>query len=239
MAPAACVVAAAAASSLLLAAALAAASSGSSGHAVQYVLANTTWGAVRGQVANGTQVWKGVRYAAPASGALRWAAPQPPAPWTGVADALDFAPGCLQNSHNRDTPAEESEDCLFVNVWSPLEAPGPQGWPVMVFIHGGGYFEVSAASCRWGPGCVASWRWPESPSSTGRWLPAAVRRLVSVQLVEHCGCDAQLPLGRVWFSRDGHADGQLRPGGPASSAAMGSRQRGGVWRRAGPGHCVW
>lgn len=85
-------------------------------------------------------VYRGVPYAAPPVGALRWAAPQPVAPWTGVRKADTFGPQCMQppvfSDIVFDRPA--SEDCLYLNVWSAARDPGAK-MPVMVWIHGGGY----------------------------------------------------------------------------------------------------
>ncbi len=90
-------------------------------------------------------VFKGIPFAAPPVGELRWKAPQPPIPWEGVKQADRFAPACPQEPYvNRDAteypllPLEESEDCLYLNIWTPALKPG-ENLPVAVFIHGGGY----------------------------------------------------------------------------------------------------
>ena len=65
--------------------------------------------------------WKGVRYAAPPIGDLRWRAPEPPEPWTDVADATRFGPVCPQPVDPRipiDLGAPQGEDCLTLNVWA-------------------------------------------------------------------------------------------------------------------------
>lgn len=99
---------------------------------------------------NGTWAWKGVRYAQPPVGALRWRAPVDPAPWTGVRAADSFGPACLQigrmfgpGANNRfdETIATTmgqplgSEDCLTLNIWRP--ATSDSKLPVLLFIHGG------------------------------------------------------------------------------------------------------
>lgn len=99
---------------------------------------------------NGTWAWKGVRYAQPPVGALRWRAPLDPAPWTGVRVADSFGPACLQigrmfgpGANNRfdETIATTmgqplgSEDCLTLNIWRP--ATSDSKLPVLLFIHGG------------------------------------------------------------------------------------------------------
>ncbi len=93
----------------------------------------TTTGAVCGIVVNGDSEWLGIPYAAPPVGALRWASPQPPVPWTATLAATAFGDSCLTGPDS----ATSSEDCLFLNVWRP---PGADHMPVMVHIHGGGFF---------------------------------------------------------------------------------------------------
>ena len=96
----------------------------------------TTNGPVRG-LANGTvDEYLGIPYAAPPVGALRWQPPQPAARWSGVRDATQFAPHCPQPP----TPfgqASMSEDCLFLNVFTPSHTEAGSHFPVMVWIHGG------------------------------------------------------------------------------------------------------
>lgn len=102
---------------------------------------DTDVGPVRGLDDGQVQVWKGIRYAAPPVGDLRWRAPQPPEPWTEVADALTF--GSVSPQPQSPIPLgagiETSEDCLFLNVWSPSGAGSGAGKPVMVWVHGGAY----------------------------------------------------------------------------------------------------
>ena len=96
-------------------------------------------GALRGYVQDGVKIFKGVPYAQPPVGALRWRPPQPAAAWTGVRAAQAFGSDCMQNRAGWDdtqTSLPVSEDCLTLNVWSPDKAAGA---PVMVWIHGGGY----------------------------------------------------------------------------------------------------
>lgn len=91
-------------------------------------------GALRGAAAGGTFTYKGVPYAAPPVGELRWRAPEPHACWSGERDATQFGPECPQLDEGA---VVGDEDCLTLNVWAPAAPPSPPA-PVMVFIHGGG-----------------------------------------------------------------------------------------------------
>jgi len=106
---------------------------------------NTKSGPVKGAIsADGkVRVFKGIPYAAPPVGALRWKAPQPVAPWTTVREATSFGARCMQGNVFGDMNFRDSgpsEDCLYLNVWSPVPAMKKQPpLPVMVWIYGGGY----------------------------------------------------------------------------------------------------
>lgn len=96
-------------------------------------------GTVLGTRAADTLVFKGIPYAAPPVGPLRWKAPQPAASWKGVRDARSFGAACPQGAEHKEPWAQVgamSEDCLFLNVWRPAR---PGRYPVMVFLHGGGF----------------------------------------------------------------------------------------------------
>jgi para-nitrobenzyl esterase len=100
----------------------------------------TNSGAVRGSSDKKTNtcVWRGIPYAAAPVGELRWKAPQPTPAWSGTRDALKFGDRCMQRELTPGIPGPKniSEDCLFLNIWRPAK----QGkFPVMVWIHGGGY----------------------------------------------------------------------------------------------------
>lgn len=91
----------------------------------------------------GVRLFRGIPYAAPPIGNLRWRAPQPVVPWQGVKRADDFSPVCMQLPTNtegnawREGLTPVSEDCLYLNIWTPARSAADR-LPVMVFIHGGG-----------------------------------------------------------------------------------------------------
>lgn len=89
-------------------------------------------------------VYKGIPFAAPPVGALRWRPPQPVQPWSGVRAADEFAPACMQTgvSMPGETPPVTSEDCLYLNIWAP---PAKLPRAVLVWIYGGGFFNGSAS----------------------------------------------------------------------------------------------
>ncbi|WP_343232239.1 carboxylesterase family protein, partial [Mycolicibacterium sp. CBMA 361] len=103
-------------------------------------IAQTTAGALRGTTEGGVHVWRGVGYAAQPVGALRFRAPQPLTPWSGIRDAIDHGPIPPQGKSfvggGRDDPKMRDEACLTVTVWSP-DATG--SLPVMVWIPGGAF----------------------------------------------------------------------------------------------------
>lgn len=104
------------------------------------IIAETNSGKVTGTLSGGVRIWKGIPFAAPPVSALRWRAPQPPAPWAGLRQATDYGNDCMQIPVATDAAplgATPDEDCLYLNVWSP-EGSGDLR-PVMVWIHGGGF----------------------------------------------------------------------------------------------------
>ena len=85
--------------------------------------------------------YKGIPYAAPPTGDLRWKPPQPAKPWKGIRVARDYSAICPQPPI---MPGRQSEDCLSLNVWTPARSASEK-LPVMVWIHGGG-FQIGASS---------------------------------------------------------------------------------------------
>jgi para-nitrobenzyl esterase len=98
----------------------------------------TDAGAVSGTTGNGVAVYRGIPYAAPPTGDLRWRPPAAVQPWTGVRNSTQYGAACPQPpSTDMKVLQEMNEDCLFLNVWTP--AGTDEGLPVMVFIHGGSW----------------------------------------------------------------------------------------------------
>lgn len=101
----------------------------------------------------GVTVFKGIPYAAPPVGPLRWKPPQPHAKWAGVRPATRFGASCVQVINPEEKPWTHefiphdavSEDCLFVNVWTPAVRASEKR-AVLVFVHGGGNIEGSGSA---------------------------------------------------------------------------------------------
>ena len=104
-------------------------------------VASTRSGKVRGYTDNGISVFKGIRYGADTTG-RRFMPPAPPEPWLDVREALAYGPSAPQTSRG---PDKSSEDCLFLNVWTPGLRDGRKR-PVMFYIHGGAYNNGSGSS---------------------------------------------------------------------------------------------
>ena len=95
-------------------------------------------------------IFKGIPFAAPPVGDLRWRAPQPVFKWEGIRKADTFSPTCMQGNGSTS-----SEDCLYLNVWTAAKTPGDRR-PVMVFIYGGAYTSGSGSEPRYDGESLAS-----------------------------------------------------------------------------------
>ena len=112
------------------------------GESYGQLIVQTTGGAVRGASRNGVVCFKGIPYAGSPAGENRFKAPPPLKPWSGVRDALVYGPASIQpldpNRPKTLPMFPTSEDCLFLNVWTPSFWDG-QKRPVMFYSHGGGF----------------------------------------------------------------------------------------------------
>lgn len=108
----------------------------------------TTYGTVQGELLHDASVWKGIPYAKPPVGELRFKAPVQPESWDGIRQATQFGPENIQpRNHQPEGLTEipsESEDSLYLNIWAPKEKEATP-LPVMVWIHGGSFVSGSGS----------------------------------------------------------------------------------------------
>lgn len=106
-------------------------------------VATVAGGQVMGLARDGVATYRGVPFAAPPVGPLRFLPPRPPKPWKGVLDCTRFRESAIPAAEI-DPLIARGEDCLYLNIWAPQDAAGAK-LPVLVFIHGGGYADGSPA----------------------------------------------------------------------------------------------
>uniref|UniRef100_A0A6B2L168 Carboxylic ester hydrolase n=1 Tax=Arcella intermedia TaxID=1963864 RepID=A0A6B2L168_9EUKA len=102
-------------------------------------IVNTKYGPIKGLLFNNFRRFQGVPFAAPPLGPLRFKNPVRPGGWTNVLDCTNFTIGCAQTAHSEDVPKNTSEDCLYLQIFTPRLGKYKDPAPVMLFFHGGDF----------------------------------------------------------------------------------------------------
>lgn len=142
----------------------------------------TSTGAVTGSKSGEVWAWKGIPYAEPPVGALRWRAPAPKACWSGELVTQAFGPMCPQPESDGGVSGEE--DCLTLNLWA---REGLSGAPVLVFIHGGGNTQ--------GSGSEGFYDGVELAARQGAVVVTFNYRLGALGFLNHAALDAESDAG--------------------------------------------
>ena len=169
---------------------------------------------------DGVRSFKGIPFAQPPVGDLRWREPQPVKNWTGVRNADQFGPACMQ----RLSPSADywfrgdgmSEDCLYLNVWTPAKS-GREKLPVLVYIFGGGFQNGDGSEPRYDG---------ESMARKGIVAVSVNYRTNIFGFFVASGADQGVAAPRLR---------QLRPARPGGRAAVGAEEHRGVRRRSEAG----
>ena len=114
-------------------------------------IVKTAYGKLRGVEEDGIKVFKGVPFAQPPVGELRWKAPQPLKPWKGIRAAVEFGPNPMQQNLFGDmmfSTDKMSEDCLYLNIWTPTKTYNEK-LPVFIYFNGGGFLCGSGSEPRY------------------------------------------------------------------------------------------
>ena len=182
-------------------------------------------GEVQGVIDDGVESFKGIPFAAPPVGELRWRPPQPAAPWTGMRQAAEFGADCMQGrfgpppAAGAPAPKLPSEDCLFLNVWRPASADA-RGEAAGDGVDPRRRLRVrQRLACR-------SRRGPSSPSRASSSSPSTTGSGASAS--------SRFPRAEPRASR--RAQGQLRLHGPDRGPAVGAAEHRRVRRRSGERH---
>jgi len=106
------------------------------------------------------RIFRGIPFAAPPVADLRWREPQPVVPWSGVRQATEFGPRCMQQPLFSDMmfrSAAPSEDCLYLNVWTPAKLDGSprRKLPVLLYVYGGGFMAGDSSEKRYDGAALA------------------------------------------------------------------------------------
>ena len=169
------------------------------------------------------QIFRGVPFAAPPVADLRWREPQPVAPWPGVRQATEFAPRCMQQPLFSDmmfrSPAP-SEDCLYLNVWTPAKLGGSprRKLPVLVYVYGGGFMAGDSSEKRYDGAALAR------------------RGIVVVTINYRLGVFGFFSASRTDRGLAAPRVRQLRPARSGGGARLGETQHRGVRRGPEPYH---